>query len=195
VRPRQNGTYAPRDECGKLLGAEDFRRALAAAVLARDAAGVAALAQPDVRLGFGGDDGRERLRETLAEPGGELFRQLDALLRLGCAVDAQGGITMPWYFAQDFGDVDSYSAMLVTAADVPLQAAAEADSPVKQRLSWELVTLDGGLEPDGPFQKVVTAAGARGYMPTGKLRSLLDYRLMAVRQGGAWKISALVAGD
>jgi hypothetical protein len=195
VRPRQHGAYAPRDDCAKLPGAAAFRQALAVAVLRRDAGAIAAMALPDVRLGFGGDDGRQRLREKLGENGGALMQELEALLRLGCAADAQGGITMPWYFAQDFGDLDTYSAMLVTGADVPLHAAADAASPVKQRLSWDVVALDKGLFPDKPFQQVTATGGAKGYVATAKLRSLLDYRLLAARQNGQWKISALVAGD
>lgn len=195
VKPRQQGAYAPRDECAKLPGAATFREALAMAVLRRDAAAIAALAQGDVRLGFGGDDGRERLREKLAGNGGALMQELDALLRLGCAADVQGGMTMPWYFAQDYGDLDSYSAMLVTGAGVPLHAAADAAAPVKQRLSWDVVELDEGLLPDKPFQKVSARGGAKGYIATGKLRSMLDYRLLATRQNGQWKISAFVAGD
>lgn len=195
VAPQQSGKYAPRDECGKLPGAGDFRRALAGAVLARDAGAVAGMAVPEVRLGFGGDDGRQRLRAKLGENGGELFREIEALLRLGCAADAQGGITMPWFFAQDYGDVDSYSAMLVTGADVPLLAAPDAGSAVTQKVGWDLVMLDKGLLPDQPFQQVTALGGAKGYVASDKLRSMLDYRLLATPEDGVWKISALVAGD
>lgn len=195
VIPRQKGTYAPADECARLPGAEDFRQALAAAVLAHDANTVASLATPTIRLGFGGDDGRERFRNQLAAPDGKLMGDLRTLLQLGCAVDARGGITIPWYFAQDFGDVDSYSAMLVTGVDVPLFAAPDAKSAVKQRLSWDLVTLTAALEPDRSFQQVTTANGAKGYIATDRLRSLLAPRLLATREGGVWRISALIAGD
>jgi hypothetical protein len=194
ITPRQTGAYAPRDDCAKLPGATEFRRALAKAVLARDVEAVATLADPAVRLGFAGDDGREQLRTKLAE-NGELFGELEALLRLGCASDATGGITMPWYFAQDYGDLDSYSAMIVTGSDVPLHAAANAGSAVKQRLAWDLVTLDDGWMPEKPFQKTTTLAGAKGFVATEKLRSMLDYRLLATRRDGAWQISAIVAGD
>lgn len=194
VSPRQKGRYAPRDDCDTLPGASQFRSALAAAVLARDADAVAALAEPAVRLGFAGDDGRVRLRAKLAE-NGALFGELEALLRLGCARDATGGITLPWYFAQDYGDVDSFSAMLVTGAAVPLLAEGKPGAAVKQTLSWDLVTLDKGWFPEKPFQQATTLSGAKGFVPTDKLRSMLAYRLLATRQGGVWKISAIVAGD
>lgn len=195
LAPRQAGPYAPRDDCAGLPGATKFRQALADAVAAGDADAIAAMALPDVKLGFGGEDGRERFRAALAEPGSKVMTALAELLPLGCAADAQAGVTMPWYFAQDFGDIDSSAAMLVVGGDVPLHAAPDPASAVKQRISWDLVVLDGGLQPGRPLQQVTTAQGARGWMPAGKLRSMLAYRLLAARQGGAWRISALVAGD
>jgi hypothetical protein len=37
--------------------------------------------------------------------------------------------------------------------------------------------------------------GQTGYIEAAKLRSALDYRLLASRTGGALKIDAFVAGD
>jgi hypothetical protein len=195
TEPLQKGRYAPRDACGKLPGARAFREKLAAAVLAKDADAIGAMAREDVRLGFGGDDGRRRLVAKLNASDGELMHALTELLPLGCAPSEGGGVAIPWSFAQDYGDVDSYSAMLVTGVDVPLHAAADAGSAAKQNLSWDVVTLEKGLLPDKPFQRVTTRGGAKGYVATDKLRSLLDYRLLATRRGGTWKIATLVAGD
>ncbi len=194
-QPRQKGPYAPRDDCAKLPGAADFRRALARAVLAGDADALVTLASPDVKLGFAGDDGRERFLAQLQDPKGELMEEFRRLLPLGCAVDAEGDLSMPWYFSQDMGDIDGYAATIVTGEDVPLHTAADPASPVRQRISWDRVDLNAGLYPDRPFQQVDTPAGATGFMPTAKLRSLLDYRLIASREGGEWKIAAILAGD
>ena len=51
------------------------------------------------------------------------------------------------------------------------------------------------LKPDDPFQHVATTEGVKGYIETGKLRSLLDYRLLATRRNGKWSVVSLVAGD
>jgi hypothetical protein len=195
VHPVQQGPYAPRDDCATLPDAAEFRQALAAAALARDVEAVAALALPEVTLGFSGDDGRDRLRAKLAGNEGDLFGELQALLALGCAADAEGGMTMPWYFAQDLGDVDSYSAMLVTGAGVPLHAAADPASPVTQRLSWELVSAGQGFSPDRALRQVTTSGGAQGFVAADTLRSMLDYRLLATKRDGRWRVSAIVAGD
>lgn len=195
TKPQQKGKYAPRDDCDKLPGAREFRRKLAEAVIEGDARAVAAMATRDVKLGFAGDDGRERFQAQLMQPDGELMAEIERLLPLGCAVNAEGSLTTPWYFAQDMGDVDGFEATIVTGEDVPLHAAADETSPVLQRLSWDLVALDAGLYPERPFQQVKTADGTRGYVETVKLRSLLDYRLLVDREGGEWKIGAILAGD
>jgi hypothetical protein len=194
VVPQQPGRFAPRDECGKLPGAREFREKLAAAVLARDADGIAALAAPEVKLGFGGDDGRARLLAKLKEPDSEVMRELGVLLSYGCA-NRDGGMTMPWHFAQDAGDVDGYDAMVVTGADVPMLATGDANAAVRKRLSWDLVELSAGLHSERPFQQVKAADGTQGYVATDRLRSLLDYRLLADRENGEWRISAILAGD
>lgn len=196
TEPRQKGKYAPRDACRELPGARAFRERLAAAVEARDADAVAALASPDIRLGFGGEDGRKRFLAALKAPDGKAMKELAELLPLGCAASEGGGLTIPWFFAQDYGDLDSYSAMLVKGADVPLLAAAQAGAAVKRQLSWDMVTLDKGWHPDQPFQQVtVVGSGAKGFVATDRLRSMLDHRLLANRKGETWQITAFVAGD
>ncbi|HKX78145.1 MAG TPA: hypothetical protein VJM34_06485 [Novosphingobium sp.] len=189
------GRYAPRDECGDVPGAADFRRELTRLVSVNDAGGIAALASRDVMLGFGGDDGRIRLLEKLEDPRDGLMGELAKLLTLGCAVDADGDLVMPWYFAQDFGEIDAYAAMMVTGEDVPAYTVPDPRSQIDRRLSWELVALGSGFSPDDAFQRVELPGGGRGFIATARLRSLLDYRLVASREGRDWQITAILAGD
>lgn len=195
LEPRQSGRFAPRDDCSGVPGAAEFRRSLAAAVLDRDADAVAALALPEVRLGFGDDDGRERLRERLREDDDGLMDELGRVLKLGCAVDSQGGLTMPWYFAQELGDIDSYGAAFVTGENVPVLSKPDPQSATVESLSWELVELTEGLDPAWAYAPVKTPDGRTGFVSTANLRSLIDYRLLAVREGGDWRISAILSGD
>lgn len=195
IGPQQQGRYAPRDDCAELDGASAFRRKLAEAVARGDARAVADLASPDIKLGFAGDDGRDRFYAQLMAPDGELMAEIERLLPLGCAVRPEGGLTMPWYFAQDMGDIDGYEATIVTGEGVPLRAAAEETAPVMLQLSWDLVFLDKGFYPERPYQQARLADGTRGFVETARLRSLLDYRLLADRKGGEWRITALLAGD
>lgn len=190
------GPYAPRDECREVPGAESFRRALAKAVKERDPDALAALAAPDVKLDFGGGTGTAELRARLAQGQRSLWDELDALLELGCAVNRQGGIVMPWYSAQSIKDVDPMTGMIVTGENVPLYEGADPRSARLAELSWDAVELAEGLEPEADFQKVTTADGkTTGYVASDRLRSLIDYRLMASSRDGKWSFTNLVAGD
>lgn len=192
--PLAEGPYAPRDTCGDLTGAEAFREKLAEAIMARDADAFVALAAEDVKLDFGGGSGRAELKKRLTDKTWLLWEELDQLLKLGCAANNQGGLTIPWYFEQHIDQVDSMSGMLVTGEKVPLLAAPDPKGQVIETISWDVVTLTA-LKPDDPFQHVVTTAGKEGYIATDKLRSLLDYRLLATSRNGKWSVVSLVAGD
>lgn len=187
------GKWAPRDECGALEGAPQFRERLASAVKVRDADALAALAADDIKLDFGGGEGTAELRARLDAPDYELWDELDKLMTLGCAANDEGGITIPWYFAQDLGEIDPYSAWLVTGEGVPVYAARDGDRR-SGALSWDVVEL-ADWDPEQPRQRVTLAEGGTGFITTDRLRSLIDYRLLASSRNGRWRITTLIAGD
>jgi hypothetical protein len=77
---------------------------------------------------------------------------------------------------------------------VPLLPAPDKKAKPVKAISWDVVELKG-LKPDDPFQQVTTADGTQGYVATDKLRSLVDYRLLASSRNGEWSIVSLVSGD
>jgi hypothetical protein len=189
------GKYAPQDECKNVPGAEDFRTQLAAAIKAKDPDRLAALAAPDVKLDFGGGSGVGTLKSRLSAPKPDLWAELAQLMTLGCAVNDQGGITIPWYAGKASDEVDPASAMLVVGEKVPLRTSVGDKAGEAEEVSWDIVTLVDGLHPDEAYQKVKTSDGTVGYVATDKLRSLLDYRLIASSRDGKWSFTSLVAGD
>lgn len=191
--PVAKGRYAPRNECGEIAGASDFRQEIIEAVQLRDADALLQLFADDVKLDFGGGAGKAELRKRLADPALGLWRKLDALLPLGCAKGEQGGITIPWIFAQDPG-VDPFTGMLVTGEDVPVQPrAANAGQPIGT-ISWDLVEVTS-FQPGARFQRVTLPDRREGFIATDKLRSLIDYRLLASSRNGTWSVTSFVAGD
>ena len=192
--PMARGRFAPQDTCGPVAGAGEFRSRLAAAVRSRDAAALAALAASDIKLDFGGSEGAAELRKRLDDPSWGLWSELDELLLLGCSANKQGGITIPWYFDQDFGGADPFAAMLVTGEDVPVLEAPDPASPRIAAISWDLVEIPS-LESDRPYQQVRLGDGTTGFVATGKLRSVIDYRLIASSRNDRWRITSFVAGD
>lgn len=196
TKPAQEGPYAPQDECGMAGSIGNFRLKLAQAVLDRDAEAFANLAAPDVVLDFGGGAGREELKARLNGEGYGSWEALENLLPLGCAVNREGGLTMPWYFNQDMGERDIFMTMVVRGQKVPLLAEPRADANVRRTLSWSLVQLDETTEEDSDFAKVEDgASGTPGYIAWDKLRSVIDYRILVEEREDGWKIAAFVAGD
>lgn len=188
-------SYPPRDECGNLPGWADFRAKLEQAVAQRDADGLAALADANIELDFGGGHGVKEMRKRLDDKDYKLWDQIDALLPLGCA--AQGDTaTLPWIFARSPEDADPYSGMLVLGADVPARTKPDADAPALTTLNWPIVTYDGEEAPDPAFTKVTLPGGGKtAFVESTKLRGLIDYRLIANRTKQGWRITALIVGD
>lgn len=186
-------TYAPSDDCSAAPGWPAFRKSLVAAIGARDGTALAALASPDVTLDYGGGSGVEELQKRLADPERQLWQELDAMLPLGCAVE--GGLAaIPWVFWNVPDTIDSYSAMLVTGADVPLRDGPQGKA--RGNVGWFIVGIDPmDYKPDAKMTKVTLDNGEKGWVETGKLRSLLDYRLIAEPKDGSWQITAFIAGD
>lgn len=190
------GPYAPRDECVDMPGAAEFRKQLAAAVEQRNIEALVALVAHDVRLDFGGGEGTNLLRAQLMQSEQRsLWDDLSDVLALGCAKNGQGGITLPWYFEQDFGSIDPMMGMIVRGEDVPLRSGPDGDAEEVKKLSWDVVELTDGLRPEAPFQKVRLADKTEGYIETGKLRSLIGYRVIASSRNGKWSITSLASGD
>lgn len=186
-------TYAPQDECAAKPGWPTFRKALGAAIAARNADALAALASADVTLDYGGGSGTAELKKRLADPTGPLWKELDAILPLGCAVE--GGLAaMPWVFWNVPDDIDSYSAMLIVGADTPL--TAKPGGKTLGTVGWHIVGIDPlNFDPKAVATRVTLDNGDKGFVETARLRSLLDYRLIAEPKDGAWQITAFIAGD
>lgn len=195
--PEPAGPYAPRNECLDLPGAKLFFVELSAAVRNRDADALLKLTSPQVQLDFGGGSGLTTFKERLADKDGRLWEEIEALLDLGCAHEANGDMTLPWYFAQPMKVEDPFEAMLVVAEDVPVLAEPRAGAKPVANLSWDLVDLaaEGGETAPEGFTAVETQDGQRGYIANDKLRSLVDYRLSMSPKGEGWEIVSFVAGD
>ena len=200
VPANRPGAFAPREQCLTAPGARAFAAALRGAIARRDARALAELAADDIRLDFGGGAGKAELRARLSGPdGAKLWRELEQATSLGCAM-RDGEMVFPWFFAQELGDVDPFDALLVTGPAVPLYRRASDRTPPIARLNWQLVVPQG--ESTGtaaakrPLRRVsVIGSRLEGYVPSGRLRSQLDYRLFATRVGSGWRISAFIAGD
>lgn len=193
------GAYAPREECVQQPGWPAFAARLRAAIKARDAQAVAALADPAVKLDFGGGGGRAELIARLngtkvAKP---LWSELDALGALGCAFDKDGEMaSLPWFFQQDITPLDPFEVLLAAGPNVLLLSRPDPAAKPVARLSWVLVKPIDASDWEAPYQQVTVIDHVeKGYVATRDLRSQIGYRLIASRGPQGWKIDAFIAGD
>ena len=188
--------YPPRDECAKLPGFSAFRDAVFAAVANRNGEALVSLADPEVHLDFGGGTGRDELRKRLADPKSGLWQEIATLSSLGCAADGTVA-TLPAIFSRVPDDVDAALTMLVTGTAVPLRRKPSPAAEAARTFDWALVTLNGkGFDPAARYSEVTASDGTTGFVATAKLRSVLDYRLIADKSAdGEYRITALIAGD
>lgn len=196
VPPNAPGQYAPRDECSAKDGGAAFLAALGSAVRARDANALADLASPDIFLDFGGGGGREAVIEMF-RGGSDKWKELDAIMALGCAFDEEyEALLLPWFFDQDLGDADPFSTMVTLGDEVPLRERPSRSAKPRARLNWQLVHVYE-VEVDDPGYRTVAVIGSdrEGYIEVHKLRSQLDYRVRVEKREGEWRITAFVAGD
>jgi hypothetical protein len=190
------GQYAPRDECSAREGGAEFLAALKSAVSRRDAEAFADLTSPEVILDFGGGGGREAVLDMF-RGGSEKWKELDKILPLGCAWDEDNSaLVMPWFFNQDLGDADPYSTMVTLGSEVPLLSRPSRRGRVVKMLNWQLIHVYE-VEVDDPGYRTVAVIDSNyeGHVRIAKLRSQLDYRLRAEKQGGKWLITSFIAGD
>lgn len=185
---------APRDECSGRADWSAFRAQITASLHTRDAARFAALAAPDVELDYGGGSGRADLARRLNDQRLGLWNELDQILHLGCGV-AGDLVVLPWVFWNVPDDIDPYRAMIVLGEAVPLLAQPNPSARVRTSLDWALVTVGDGFKPSARYSAVTTRGGQKGFIETIRLRSLLDYRLIAEHRDGQWQITAFIAGD
>lgn len=191
------GAFAPRNACTGVPGATTFLAELRRIVTRRDAGALDRIARDDVLLDFGGGAGRDELAQRLASAqGADLWHALAGLLKLGCAIDSEGQMVLPWIFTQDLGAADPFETMLALGTGVPVYRHGDAMGRPIARLSWQLATLVPEPRADRSMVRVsVPGSRIAGYVPAQYLRSVIGYRLVAVREGSGWKIAMLVAGD
>ena len=200
------GPYAPRDDCSSLPGSAAFLATLDRAIARRDADALVTLAADDIVLDTpdqGAAGGTAMLRRRLAETDGALWRELSRIGAMGCAVDAAGGLTRPWFAAQVGAD-ESPALAIITGTKVPFLDQPRADGPVIARLSWEAVELvpedaqtseyfrvrlaDDDADALDEVPPRIGGEPAEGYVAAKDLRLAKALSLSATSRNGRWRI-------
>lgn len=198
--------WPPQETASRDSSLVAFKAALEAAIEARDAEAVAALASEEITLSFGGDFGRETLVRGLNDEcenvcyigGPGYWSELETALELGGmhSPSDPSVYVSPYTFwmPSPSEEYEGYDILAPSAPDTPLYAGPDQEGPVVTVLQYDvLVILD---EPNRAWFKVKNSLGVTGYVRADDvLRPVGPRVLLEKGEGGQWEMSAFVAGD
>jgi hypothetical protein len=187
-----------------------FRERLIEAVEDRDVAFLVSHATEDIKLGFGGDDGRAAFEDKLTLSKDDLapeyadhvdtireeyWHALETVLRMGGRFETNERFIAPYTTGVDIGpDADAFTTWFVIADDVPLRTHASPRSEVITMLAYDIVTAEAP-EPGAEFVEIHTDDGKTGYVEASHLWSAVGYRASFELVDGEWMITSFLAGD
>lgn len=195
----------PVDEASRDASFKTFRDKLIAAVRRRDAKYVLSVVDPNIKNGFGGDDGIANFRKrwNLNARSSELWNELLFVLTHGGAFQTEGDgktFTAPYMFSNFPDNLDAFEYSAVTENRVGLYAKPSTASRLVANLSYHLVKVDfqnsvKNKADEYAWLKVTTLGGKTGYAQEKFVRSSVDYRAAFEKKRGQWKMVFFLAGD
>ncbi|MBK7976396.1 MAG: SH3 domain-containing protein [Deltaproteobacteria bacterium] len=205
AEPYPRVQLVPRDQAVSDPSFAGFKKKLDAMIAARDAGALRAELAPQVLIAFGGESGPDAFFERWkpAEPTSKLWPLLAEILRLGSTVEkSEEGVTAtyPYAYAAFPDDLDAFTSGVITGRGVKVREKADEAAPVVTQLDHDVVKVpDWKFDPETgtspPWIEVELWNGKTGFVPKSMIRSPGDYRVGFTKQGGAWKLTYLVAGD
>jgi hypothetical protein len=180
----QTRRLLPVDESGRDPSLVAYLSKFKDAVARQDDSALSELIDPQIKLGFGGEDGIEHFHSD--------WLLLDRVLRMGGGWKA-GSFSIPYVFAKFPDEFDPFDYAAITGQGVWLRAEADATSRGIQQLSYDIVKVK---DPGEEWWEVETLTGTRGYVSSRFVASPIGYRAIFTKdQRGVWRMTALLAGD
>jgi hypothetical protein len=155
-----------------------------AAVAKRSRDELIPLVAPEIKLGFGGEDGIGNFQPD--------WSVLDRLLSMGGAWQGDS-FSIPYVFARFPDDLDPFDYAAITGKGVWLRAQASATSRGIRTMDYEIVQVEDQGEE---WWQIKTLSGDKGFVSARFIASPIGYRaIFNKNRRGEWKLSALLAGD
>lgn len=179
-----------------------YRAKLQKAIKARDVNTLVAASAPNIKLSFGGDEGRQTFSKMLGESkqgkgptGVDPWSELEFILDNGGLLDEDQGYAAPSYYAVNppAGLKEGFE-MYVTGSMVLVRKQPNSNAEVLDRVSCDYIKpLD--TDWDAKWRKIETRGGTVGYMAGRFLRHNFDYRAGFSKKSGKWQMTFFIAGD
>lgn len=189
-------TLLPVDEAAALPDFFTFRAWLLQVIARRDAAALLEVVDPEIKNGFGGDDGKAAFDRQWqpASADSPLWETLAAVLAHGGKRSGADGFIAPYVFAA-WPDLDGFEHVAVIGDRVRVRRSASADAAAIAVVSFAV--LRRGRDDDAPeaWTPVIAPDGQAGYISSQYVRSPIDYRAFFTKKDGRWRMVMLLAGD
>ena len=190
----------PVDESASRPDFAAFRTRLMDAVARRDAAAILDIVHPDIKNGFGGNEGIEEFKEMwrLDQPDSEFWKEFGKVMTLGGVFEGAEYFTAPYTFSRWPYGVDSFDFVAVIGSNVRIRTMPMPDAPVLAQVSHLILELDPeSLSKDWMTEEwtAVRVDGQKGYIATRFIRSPVDYRARFQFIDGRWRLIFFLAGD
>jgi len=144
-----------------------YRARLQMAVAAHDTDSVLSMVDPNIKLGFGGNDGLRMLRGHLTgAEAPEYWRSLGRILALGGAFKSASSFEAPYVFSNWPEGADAFECGAVTGANVAVRREGRADAALLARTSYAIVRLGGETSANKGWTMVQLSSGQKGYIHT-----------------------------
>ena len=210
--PAAAQSFRPFDEGPRDPSFAAFRRALIRIVDARDLKALERRMHEDIRVGFGGRNGRVAAVKAMQDDP-ERWPTLARILRRGGRFERTKwqcrtkdgarpcvlpGFIAPYtYYATPPRGRDAFEIMVITGSGVNVRAAPNRSATIVARLSHRLVTLPkkprGNVPQD--WVEIELGRGKTGFVSRRFAVSPIAYRAGFVKEDGRWQMTFFLAGD
>lgn len=176
--------------------AADLHTELLRIIADKDAAALAALADEEVKLSFGGDYGRDTLLEWTKEDWfWPEWRRITAYPPSLHGSGEGAYLAYPWIFVDWPHPLDPFGHVLA-GEGATLKARPEAEAQPVAEVGFAV--LQAPAEPDDApdgWQRLCIDSASCGYLEAESVISPIDWRGIFLFEDGRWRLTAFVAGD
>ena len=190
-------TLKPVDEAAAMPDFFSFRARLLQVIARRDAAALLAIVDPDIKNGFGGDDGKAAFEQQWqpSSAGSTVWETLATVLALGGTRSGEDGFIAPYVFAAWPDGVDGFEHVAVIGDAVRVRRAPRPDAAEIAQVSFTVLKRARDDQSPEEWTPVIAPDGQAGYISSQYVRSPIDHRAFFTKKGGSWRMVMLLAGD
>lgn len=192
----------PSDEAYRDPSFFIFRARLLEAIQQRDAPFVISVLSPNIKNGFGGNDGISEFQRYWKpeRSDSKFWKTMTGVLALGGSFSGDATFMAPYTYSKFPDEFDAFEHGAIVGENVRVRKEPKLDSQIIGTLSFDIVKVtdwtpkqDGGNKQ--AWVSVSLTGDAKGFIAKDYIRSPVDYRAIFEKKDGKWQLTAFVSGD